>query len=166
MLQRDVQFVLLGAGDRHYQDYFQTAALRHPGKLGVRISFDEALAHKIEAGADIFLMPSRYEPSGLNQLYSMKYGTIPVVRATGGLRDSVQEFDLVRGTGTGFLFDSYDSTDFLAAIDRALALYRRKDKWVEIMKNAMAVDYSWIASARQYVEVYKRVAMGAAPFSP
>ena len=166
LLQRDVQFVLLGAGDKHYQDYFQTAALRYPGKLGVRISFDEALAHKIEAGADIFLMPSRYEPSGLNQLYSMKYGTIPVVRATGGLRDSVEEVDLTRGTGTGFLFDSYDSNDFLAAIDRALALYRRKDAWVKIMKNAMAVDYSWSASAREYVEAYKRVAVGAAPFAP
>jgi len=111
-------------------------------------------------------MPSRYEPSGLNQLYSMKYGTIPVVRATGGLRDSVEEFDLARGTGTGFLFDSYNSNDFLAAIDRALALYRRKDEWVKLMKNAMAVDYSWSASAREYVEAYKRVVVGAAPFAP
>ena len=157
LLQRDVQFVLLGAGDKHYQEYFQAAALRYPGKLGVRISFDEALAHKIEAGADIFLMPSRYEPSGLNQLYSMKYGTIPVVRGTGGLRDSVDEFDSDRGSGTGFLFDSYDSNDFLAAIDHALALYRRKDEWAKIMKNATAVDYSWSVSARQYVEAYKRV---------
>jgi 1,4-alpha-glucan branching enzyme len=157
LLQRDVQFVLLGAGDKHYQDYFQAAALRYPGKLGVRISFDEPLAHKIEAGADVFLMPSRYEPSGLNQLYSMKYGTIPVVRATGGLRDSVDEFNSVRGSGTGLLFDSYDSNDFLVAIDRALALYRRKDEWAKIMKNAMAVDYSWSVSARQYVKAYKRV---------
>src|SRR5262245_57435424 len=166
LLQRDVQLVLLGSGDKQYEDCFQAAAQRYPGRIGVRISFDDALAHKIEAGADIFLMPSRYEPSGLNQLYSMKYGTIPVVRATGGLKDSVEEFDPVRGSGTGFLFESYDSNDFLAAIDRALALYRRKDQWAEIMKNAMAVDYSWRASAREYVEAYKRVAVGAAPFAP
>src|SRR4030095_312078 len=157
LLQSDVQLVLLGGGDKHYQDYFQAAALRYPGRLGVRISFDEALAHKIEAGADIFLMPSRYEPSGLNQLYSMKYGTIPVVRATGGLRDSVDEFDSDRGSGTGFLFDSYDSNDFLAAIDRALALYRRKDEWAKIMKNAMAVAYSWSRSASEYAALYKRL---------
>ena len=128
LLQRDLQFVLLGAGDKRYQDYFQAAALRYPARIGVRISFDEVLAHKIEAGADIFLMPSRYEPSGLNQLYSMKYGTIPVVRATGGLRDSVEEFDSVRQSGTGFLFQSYDGNDFLSAVDRALALFRRKDE--------------------------------------
>jgi len=157
LLQRDVQFVLLGSGDKRYQDYFQAAALRYPGRIGVRISFDEALAHRIEAGADIFLMPSRYEPSGLNQLYSMKYGTIPVVRATGGLRDSVEEFDSARGSGTGFLFESYNSNDFLAAIDRALALFRRKDEWTKIMKNAMAVDCSWSGSAREYLQVYKRV---------
>ena len=108
LVQRELQFVVLGTGDKCYQDRFQAAALRYPGRIAVRISFDEVLAHKIEAGADIFLMPSRYEPSGLNQLYSMKYGTIPIVRATGGLKDSVEEFDPARGTGTGFLFEPYD----------------------------------------------------------
>jgi 1,4-alpha-glucan branching enzyme len=157
LLQRDVQFVLLGAGDKRYQDSFQAAALRYPGKISVRISFDEELAHKIEAGADIFLMPSRYEPSGLNQLYSMKYGTIPVVRATGGLKDSVEEFDPIRGTGNGFLFDSYDVDAFLGAIDRALAAFRRKNDWTTLMKNAMAKDYSWSRSAREYAALYKRL---------
>jgi starch synthase len=157
LLQRDLQFVLLGTGDRRYQDCFEAAALRYPDRIGVRISFDEAAAHKIEGGADIFLMPSRYEPSGLNQLYSMKYGTIPVVRATGGLKDSVEEFDTVRGIGTGFLFESYDGCALLDAIDRALAVFRRKTEWNTLVKNAMAKDYSWSRSACEYVELYRRL---------
>src|SRR5207237_2696608 len=97
----------------------------YAGRVGVRLSFDEVLAHKIEAGADIFLMPSLYEPSGLNQLYSLKYGTIPVVRATGGLKDSVEEFDPVSGAGTGFLFEPYSGEAFLGAANRALSMFRR-----------------------------------------
>jgi 1,4-alpha-glucan branching enzyme len=157
LLQKDVQFVLLGTGDKRYVDHFKTAARQYSGKIGVSISFDEVLAHKIEAGADIFLMPSRYEPSGLNQLYSMKYGTIPVVRSTGGLRDSVEEFDPVRRSGTGFLFEGYESEALLAAIERALAAYRRKDAWQALIKNAMAKDYSWNRSALAYVELYKEL---------
>jgi starch synthase len=157
LLQRDLQFVLLGAGDKRYQDCFEAAARRHPERIGVRIGFDEALAHKIEAGADIFLMPSRYEPSGLNQLYSLKYGTIPVVRATGGLKDSVQEFDAARRTGTGFLFEPYDGRALLDAVDRALSVFGRKADWTTLMRNAMAKDYSWGRSAREYVDVYKRL---------
>jgi starch synthase len=157
LLQRDLQIILLGTGEQRYQDCLQAAALRNPERIGVRISFDEALAHKIEGGADIFLMPSRYEPSGLNQLYSMKYGTIPVVRATGGLKDSVEEFDAVRGNGTGFLFESYDGYALLDAIDRALAVFRRKTEWNTLMKNAMAKDYSWSRSACEYVELYRRL---------
>jgi 1,4-alpha-glucan branching enzyme len=157
LLERDLQLVLLGAGDKRYQEFFQTATLQYLGRMGVRISFDEALAHKIEAGADIFLMPSRYEPSGLNQLYSMKYGTIPVVRATGGLKDSVEEFNSVRGNGTGFLFESYNGDAFLDAIDRALTAFRRKDDWTTLMKNAMARDYSWSRSASEYAALYRRL---------
>jgi starch synthase len=156
LLQRDLQFVLLGTGDK-YQDRFETAAIRYPEQIGVKISFDEALAHKIEGGADIFLMPSRYEPSGLNQLYSMKYGTIPVARATGGLKDSVEGFDLARVSGTGFRFESYDSSALLDAIDRALVVFRRRNDWGTLMKNAMAKDYSWSRSAREYVELYQRL---------
>lgn len=157
LLRRDLQFVMLGTGDKCYQDRFEAAPLRYPEQIGVKICFDEALAHKIEGGADIFLMPSRYEPSGLNQLYSMKYGTIPVVRATGGLKDSVEEFDPALGNGTGFLFESYDSSALLDAIDRALAVFRRSNEWNTLMRNAMAKDYSWSRSAREYVELYKRL---------
>jgi starch synthase len=157
LFERDLQFVLLGSGDKYYQERFKAAALRYPERIGVRISFNEALAHKIEGGADIFLMPSRYEPSGLNQLYSMKYGTITVVRATGGLKDSVKEFDAVREIGTGFLFESYDGCALLDAIDRALTVFRRKTDWNTLMKNAMARDYSWSRSACEYVDLYRRL---------
>jgi starch synthase len=157
LLQRNLQFVLLGMGDKYYQDRFEAAALRYPEQFGVKISFDEPLAHKIEGGADIFLMPSSYEPSGLNQLYSMKYGTVPVVRATGGLKDSVKEFDSARGNGTGFRFGPYHSNALLDAIDRALAVFCHRDDWNTLMKNAMAKDYSWNRSAREYVELYKRL---------
>ena len=154
LLASDVQLVLLGSGDKRYEEAFAAAALRYPARIGVRISFDDALAHKIEAGADIFLMPSRYEPSGLNQLYSLKYGTIPVVRATGGLKDSVEEFDPVSGTGTGFLFEAYDDNAFLAAVNRALSAFSRKSEWTALMKNAMTRDFSWNRSASEYVALY------------
>jgi 1,4-alpha-glucan branching enzyme len=157
LFERDIQLVLLGSGDKFYQDRFEAAALRYPERIGLRISFDEALAHKIEGGADIFLMPSRYEPSGLNQLYSMKYGTVPVVRATGGLKDSVEEFDPALGNGTGFLFEAYDGRALLDAIDRALAVFRRKAEWTTLMKNGMAKDYSWSRSAGEYVELYRKL---------
>jgi 1,4-alpha-glucan branching enzyme len=154
LLGRGVQIVLLGTGDRQYQQFFQEAALRNPRRMGVRIGFDDKLAHQIEAGCDIFLMPSLYEPSGLNQLYSLKYGTIPVVRATGGLKDSVEDFDPAVGKGNGFVFDAYEVSGLLAAIDRALTEFRRKDQWRQLMKAAMAADYSWDCSAREYVKLY------------
>jgi 1,4-alpha-glucan branching enzyme len=157
LLERNLQLVILGSGDRRYQDFFRSAARRHPRKLAVRIAFDEALAHKIEAGAGLFLMPSRYEPSGLSQFYSMKYGTIPVVRATGGLKDSIDEFDPVRGTGNGFTFSGYEGAALLEALDRALAAFARKDCWNVLMKNAMAADHSWSRSAREYVRLYEKL---------
>jgi len=161
LLQRGVQLVILGSGDRKYQDFFQTAAQRNPGKLGVRIAFEDALAHKIEAGADMFLMPSRYEPSGLNQLYSLKYGTIPIVRATGGLKDSVAEYDPATGKGNGFLFDQYDGAAFLAAVDRALAVFRKKEPWRTLMRTAMTADHSWDRSASEYSNLYVNLVDGA-----
>ena len=118
----------------------------------------KTLAHKIEAGADIFLMPSRYEPCGLNQIYSMKYGTVPVVRATGGLDDTVEEWDAATGTGTGFKFAGLESQDFLGAIQRALLTYRDKTQWRTLMQNGMAQDYSWAKPAAEYVKVYEEVA--------
>jgi 1,4-alpha-glucan branching enzyme len=155
LLAKDIQFVLLGTGAKRYQESFQSAASRHRQKLGVRIAFEEALAHKIEAGADMFLMPSRYEPSGLNQLYSLKYGTVPIVRATGGLRDTVEEFDPVTGKGNGFLFEEYEASALLAAVRRALTAFQRHGDWEKLMRSAMAADYSWRRSAGEYLRLYK-----------
>ncbi|HLI84864.1 MAG TPA: glycogen synthase GlgA [Bryobacteraceae bacterium] len=160
LMERGVQFVLLGTGEPQYQDFFRQAARRYPTRVGVRIGFDEKLAHQIEAGCDLFLMPSRYEPGGLNQLYSLRYGTIPVVRATGGLKDSVREFDPASGVGNGFVFESYETAALLDAIRRALALFRRKDEWVRLVKSAMAADYSWDRSAAEYVKLYRKLLAG------
>jgi len=157
LLAQDVQFVLLGSGDKHYQDSFAALPAGYPGKAAVRIGFDEILAHRIEAGADMFLMPSRYEPSGLNQIYSLKYGTIPIVRATGGLKDSVEEFDPVSKTGTGFLFGPYDSSSLRIAVDRALGVFPQKSDWNTLIRNAMAADFSWDRSVRAYLEVYNEL---------
>ncbi|HEV3334136.1 MAG TPA: glycogen synthase GlgA [Bryobacteraceae bacterium] len=155
MLGRALQLVVLGTGDRRYEDFIRAVAKKNPEQLGVRIAFDDALAHQIEAGADMFLMPSHYEPCGLNQLYSMKYGTIPIVRATGGLKDSVTEFDPVSGSGTGFVFDAYEGSELLAALDRALGAFGCPKHWAALMRNAMNADYSWEHSAREYEKVYR-----------
>jgi len=153
IMQRDLQFVLIGSGDHHYQEFFGNVASRYSGKMSVKIAFEEKLAHQLEAGADMFLMPSQYEPSGLNQLYSLKYGTIPIVRATGGLKDSVREFD--GSSGTGFIFEDYEVSALLAAIDRALTAYPRKDQWRRVMENGMAADFSWTHSAEKYLRVFR-----------
>ena len=121
----------------------------------MRIGYDDALAHLIEAGADCYLMPSRFEPCGLNQMYSLRYGTIPVVRAVGGLVDTVEHFDPARGTGTGFVFRDYDVTGLLWAVDEALAAFARPQDWARLRANAMAADFSWEASARRYADLYR-----------
>ncbi len=166
LLGRNLQFVLLGAGDRQFEDFFRSLGDRHAGKAAARIAFDETLAHKIEAGADAFLMPSRYEPAGLNQLYSLRYGTIPIVRATGGLKDSVSDFDPATGTGNGFVFTEYDGAALLAAVDRALDTYRQKDLWARLTENAMAADYSWSRSAGEYLRLYRRLMSASAGTDP
>ena len=158
LFQRNVQFVILGTGDKQYEDCFREAALRYRGKTGVRIAYEESLAHKIVAGADMFLVPSRYEPSGLTQLYSLKYGTIPIVRATGGLKDSVEDFDPATGKGTGFRFEAYEAAALLGAIGRAVAAFGDKKQWAALMTNAMSADYSWNRSALEYLALYKRLA--------
>src|SRR6202142_2248396 len=155
LMRRDVQFVLLGAGDRPFEDFFRSIGDRYPGKAAAQIVFDETLAHKIEAGADVFLMPSRYEPAGLNQLYSLRYGTIPIVRATGGLKDSVTDFDAEAGTGNGFVFTDYGAAALLAAVDRALETYGQPEQWARLMENAMSADYSWSRSAGEYLRLYQ-----------
>jgi starch synthase len=156
--QRDVAVVALGTHDPYYEDLFRSWAARHPAKIAVEIRYDEALAHKIEAGADMFLMPSRYEPSGLNQMYSLKYGTVPIVRATGGLDDTIEEWDAKKKTGTGFKFAGYDPKNLLAEIDRALEAFKDKENWSRLMRNGMARDYSWSGPAKEYVKVYEAAA--------
>jgi len=130
-------------------------AQRHPAKVRVQVKFDNVMAHKIEAGADIFLMPSRYEPGGLNQLYSLKYGTIPVVRATGGLDDTIDEQP--NGEGNGFKFWGYSADAFLEAVQRALGTFRNKEQWTAMVRRGMAQDFSWDKPAAEYVRVYERV---------
>jgi len=157
LMERDLVLVALGSGDPYYENFFRHWAASRPGRVSVQVKFDEALTHKIEAGADIFLMPSRYEPCGLNQIYSLRYGTVPVVRATGGLEDTVAEWNAAAGSGTGFKFYGYNPQDFLAAIDRALALYADPAAWQQLMRNGMVEDYAWQHSAKEYVEVYEEV---------
>jgi starch synthase len=157
LLSHNCQFILLGAGDKSYQDFFSQIPDRYPGRVGVQIGFSESSAHKIIAGSDLLLMPSRYEPGGLTQLYGLKYGTIPIVRATGGLKDTVEEFQPETGRGHGFVFGPYMVWNFLEAIDRALVSFHQKDDWTRLMGNAMAADFSWARSARTYLELYRRL---------
>jgi starch synthase len=149
-----VQLAVLGSGAERYQRWLRELAAHHPGRVGVRLGFDEGLAHRIEAGADVFLMPSRYEPCGLNQLYSLRYGTVPVVHATGGLDDTVTEFDPDTGHGTGFKFDAYEAGAFLMAVRRALATRHEPAAWLQLIRNGMAQDFSWHRAAREYARLY------------
>ncbi len=158
LLQEDTVLVVMGSGESYYENFFRELASRSGGRVLVKIGYDDALAHKVEAGADIFLMPSRYEPSGLNQFYSMRYGTPPIVRSTGGLEDTVEEWNPETGTGTGFKFHEYKPEDLRAAIQRALGAFRYKDTWATLMRNGMLQDFSWPRSAAEYVGVYEEVA--------
>ena len=155
ILGEDVALVVLGTGDPKYEQLFRKLAARFPERVGVKIAYDNAIAHKIEAGADIFLMPSRYEPSGLNQMYSLRYGTVPVVRATGGLDDTIEQFDLQHGTGTGFKFTPYTGDALVDCIRQALHHYSHGRIWRRIQLNGMAKDFSWKASAAEYAKLYK-----------
>jgi len=149
-------FVLLGTGEQRYEELWRSLAARHPDRIAARIGFDEALAHRIEAGADLFLMPSRFEPCGLNQMYSLRYGTVPVVRATGGLADTVRDVDPATGEGTGFVFGEPTAAALLAALGRALDLYRDRPAWRRVQLAGMRRDFSWDGSARQYAGLYER----------
>ena len=162
----DAAFVVLGTGEPRYEAMWRALAAAHPTRVGVRVGFDEGLAHLIEAGADLFLMPSRFEPCGLNQMYSMRYGTVPVVRATGGLADTVRQVDPQRGVGTGFMFEEYTAAAMLSALNRALVLFRDQERWRVVQRAGMRQDFSWDSSAAAYVQVYqtaiaRRQALGA-----
>jgi starch synthase len=160
LVAQDIGLVILGIGDDKYHKMLTDVADRYPEKVSVQLKFDERLAHKIEAGADMFLMPSRYEPCGLNQIYSLRYGTVPIVRATGGLYDTIQPFDPVRGQGVGFRFDKYEPESFWRALKEAFAFYEQPETWRQIMQNGMAMDFSWKSSARQYLDLYEKTLAG------
>jgi starch synthase len=155
MMERELQLVLLGSGEPRYENFFADAAARFPEKFAVRTGFDEVLAHQIEAGADIFLMPSLYEPCGLNQMFSLKYGTIPIVRKVGGLKDTVIDYSAEGGVGIGFVFDTYDPQALWDSIEGALRLFADKRSWTELMHRAMRMDFSWDRSAQAYNNLYE-----------
>jgi starch synthase len=150
----DIGFVLLGTGEQKYHDLFNQVAHKYPQKAGIRIAYDDRLAHKIEAGADFFLMPSKYEPCGLNQIYSLKYGTVPVVRATGGLDDTIAQYDPATKKGNGFKFTRYDAKEFLNTIKMAIGFYSQPEHWRQLLQNAMTADFSWERSAEAYLQLY------------
>lgn len=159
-LSEDVQFVVLGTGQPKYHTLLEDLDQRFAKKMGLNLRFDDGLAHRIYAGADLFLMPSRYEPCGLNQLISMKYGTVPVVRATGGLADTIVDCtpdSLAAGAATGFSFEAYKPDALLACIRRALQLWPQRDAWRRLMHNGMCQDWSWTRSAAEYVKLYERI---------
>jgi starch synthase len=155
LLHEDILMVALGTGERRYEDMFHALASDFPGRVGAHIAYDNRLAHLVEAGSDIFLMPSRYEPCGLNQIYSLRYGTVPVVRATGGLDDTIDSFDLEHGTGTGFKFVEYSGDALLHAIRQALQHFSNDGVWHRIQLNGMAKDFSWNTSAAEYATLYE-----------
>lgn len=169
LAREEMIIVALGAGDKPYEEMFQRLNKQFPNKIAVKVAYDNALAHKIEAGADMFLMPSRYEPCGLNQIYSLKYGTVPIVRATGGLDDTIEPWDARSGKGTGFKFTEYNGESLLLTIKQALIAYRDQTSWQVLMRNGMNRDFSWNASAREYGKIYERVKqmrIAAHPASP
>jgi len=158
LLGLGLRLVILGTGDQKIQDFLLAAQKKCPDRIGLKIAFDERIAHTIYAGSDIFLIPSRYEPCGLTQMYAMKYGTVPVVRATGGLDDSVQEFDPRAGTGNGFKFVEAEPGPLVETAGRAAASFKKSAEWRRLVGNAMAADFSWERSASAYLELYKKLA--------
>jgi starch synthase len=155
LMTRDLMLVVLGTGEAYYEGLFRSFAERYPARVGVKVAFDDTMAHKIEAGADIFLMPSRYEPCGLSQIYSLKYGTVPVVHATGGLDDTIEEWDPGARTGTGFKFYPFEPGAFMGALDRAFQTFADRPAWETLQRNGMAKDFSWREPAGEYLRLYE-----------
>lgn len=153
----DIQLVVLGTGEKRYEDWFKGLAWRYPKKVSVNIYFSNELAQRIYAGADIFLMPSNYEPCGIGQLIALRYGTIPVVRQTGGLKDTVQQYNKYTQEGNGFVFDNYNAHEMMYALKRALSFYGNYEIWHKIQLNAVQSDFSWKRSAKEYEALYKRL---------
>lgn len=147
-------FILLGTGEEKYHTLFETIAKKYPKQAGVVLGFNNALAHKIEAGCDFFLMPSRFEPCGLNQIYSLKYGTVPIVRATGGLDDTIKNYNPATGEGNGFKFSKYSAVAMIDKLQEAMSTFKDKEKWAQVVANGMQCDFSWHASAMEYDRIY------------
>jgi len=158
LMKLNIQFVLLGTGDKKYNRFFMNMASKYHEKFSCFIGFDDDLAHLIEAGSDIFLMPSKFEPCGLNQMYSLVYGTVPIVRKTGGLADTVQPFNPKTKTGNGFVFEKYNAKDMLTEIKNAIKIYTSSpDTWRIIQQNGMQSDFSWLKSTNKYIELYQKL---------
>jgi starch synthase len=157
MLALNIGLVVLGSGDEEIQKALGQAAERHSGRIGIKIGFDESLAHRIMAGTDIFLIPSRYEPCGLTQMYALKYGTVPLVRATGGLDDTIVPFDPLTGEGNGFKFQPYEADALLRAVQKSVALFDDSKAWKRLTANGMREDFSWDRSARRYLDLYHSI---------
>ena len=158
MMRRDIQFVLLGTGEGRFEYTFRNMEASYPGRVSSNIFFDEILAQQIYASADMFLMPSRFEPCGLGQMFSLRFGTVPIVRKTGGLADTIHHYNPETKEGNGFLFETYDGTGLLWAVDEALRTYHMgKEEWLHVVKNAMNSDYSWENSADQYIALYEEL---------
>ncbi|MEW6410825.1 MAG: glycosyltransferase, partial [Nitrospirota bacterium] len=157
IISEGFQVVILGTGEEHFHRVFKDVKKKYPKSVSVNLRFDPVLARRIYAGSDFFLMPSRYEPCGLGQLISLRYGTIPIVRKTGGLADTVEEFNPDKGTGNGFTFEDYSSEAMLNAIRRAKEIYRDKELWGRLVANAMQCNFSWEASAEKYIKLYEKV---------
>jgi len=156
MMENDLRMVILGTGQKKYHDIFSKFAKKYEGKLAVNLTYDNKLAHIIEASSDMFLMPSRYEPCGLNQLYSMKYGTVPIVRATGGVKDTVKPFSGKNPDGTGSTFEEYSSEKLMVAVSSALITFKDKNQWDRLVQNCMKQDFSWDRSAKEYIKLYEK----------
>ena len=157
LVNLDIQLVVLGTGEAKYEEMFRQNAWYHPEKVSSNITFSDDMAHKIYASADMLLMPSMFEPCGLSQMIAMAYGTIPIVRETGGLKDSVQPFNEFTGEGNGFSFAPYSAHDMLYTLRMALHFFADKEIWVPLMKRAMKMDFSWGASAKKYDEMYQKL---------
>jgi len=157
-----VDLVVLGNGEPEFETALLAAQNGHPDRIAVSTAFDNDLAHQIQAGCDMFLMPSRFEPCGLTQMYALKFGTVPVVRAIGGLADTVAEFDPATGAGNGFVFERYEAAELIAALGRALRIFGERAAWRRLMANCFAADFSWSAAAVRYTELYNQLLAGRA----
>ncbi len=160
IIRSGINMVMLGIGDRFFHKIFTDLQKKHFGKLSVILGFDNALAHKIYAGSDVFLMPSKYEPCGLGQLIALRYGAIPVVRGIGGLLDTIVEYNPAKGSGTGFSFSDYSSDELLTTIKKTNEIFNLKEHWPKIQKNAMSQDFSWSNSAKEYLSLYQSILNG------